>query len=65
VKGFVRLEGKKSLVDCVGADLKIEPYGGQMENVNRLTAMAGPGMPMEKSVRKAAEWYPDLIESIE
>lgn len=65
VKGFVRLEGKISLVDCVGADLKIEPYAGQMENINRLTAMAGPGMPMGKSVRKAAEWYPDLIESIE
>jgi len=65
VKGFACLEGKTSLVDCVGADLKISPYGGKPSGCNRLTAMAGPGMPMEKSVRMAAEWYPGLIEKIE
>ncbi len=65
VKGFVCLEGKTSLVDCVGADLKITPYGEKVENCNYLTAMAGPGMPMQTSLQKAVEWYPELILSIE
>lgn len=65
VKGFVCLEGKTALVDCVGANLKITPYGEKIKNCNYLTAMAGPGMPMQKSIQKAAEWYPDLIEKIE
>lgn len=65
VKGFVCLEGQTFLVDCVGADLKISPYAGKPDVCNHITAMSGPGMPMQKSIRKAAEWYPDLIESVE
>ncbi len=65
VKGFTCLEGKTALVDCVGADLKISPYAGKTEHCNHIVALAGPGMPMEKSIRQAAKWYPDLIERIE
>ena len=65
VKGFVCLEGRQMLVDCVGAELKISPYEGDVTNCNRIVAMAGPGLPMDNSVHRAAEWYPEFIESIE
>ncbi len=65
VKGFVRLEGRTALVDCVGARVQILPYEGEAQHVNTLVAMAGGAMPMEAGVRKAAEWYPQHIEAIE
>ena len=61
IKGFVNLEGKNMLVDCVGADVKMTPYQGAMPNVNHITALAGQGLTMEDSMKRAAGWYPDLI----
>jgi len=65
IKGFVCLEGQTSLVDSVGAHMSIEPYQGEAMHCNRIVALAGMGMPMEKSIRQAAEWYPQCIEKIE
>ncbi len=65
IKGFVCLEGQLSLVDCVGAHLSIELYQGKAEHCNRIVALAGPGMPMENSIRNAAQFYPQHIEKIE
>jgi G3E family GTPase len=65
IKGFVCLEGKLSLVDCVGAHMSISPYQGKADHCNRIVALAGAGMPMEKSIRQAAQWYPQHIEKIE
>ncbi len=65
IKGFVCLEGKTALVDCVGASLIVTPYEGKAVNCNSIVAMAGPGMVMEASIRKAAEWYSEHVESIE
>ncbi len=62
IKGFVELEGRTMLVDCVGADVKMTPYQGSMPHINRLTALAGRGLKMEDSVARAAGWYPDLID---
>ncbi len=65
IKGFVCLEARTALVDCVGMKLLVTPYEGEPERCNVLVALAGSGMPMERSVRKAAEWYPGLVESVE
>lgn len=65
IKGFVCLEGRTALVDCVGASLVITPHEAQPERCNRLTAMAGQGMAMEASLAKAAEWYKDYVISVE
>lgn len=65
VKGFVRLEGKIYLTDCVGNMFKAEPYDGAVENINVLTALSGNGLPIKKSIREAEKWYPDDIEKIE
>ena len=64
IKGFVCLEGKTALVDCVGASLIISPYQGQNSHCNSIVAMAGPGMAMEAAIRKASEWYPECVQSI-
>lgn len=66
VKGFVRCQGEAYLVDCVGERLSVEPYalhGG--EPVNQVVALAGPGMPLTRSLNTAAEWYREFIESVE
>ena len=65
IKGFVCLEGRIALVDCVGANLAVTPYEGKSVRCNRIVALAGQGMAMEASIKKAAEWYPDLVERIE
>ena len=64
VKGFVSLEGGTVLVDCVGAKLHVTPFGGEAPRVGVLVAMAGAGMGMERSLRKAAQWYPDLVDAV-
>ena len=64
VKGFVSLEGSTVLVDCVGAKLHVTPFGGEVPGGNVLVAMAGAGMMMERSLRKAVQWYPELVEKI-
>lgn len=67
VKGFVELAGAPFLVDCVGAMAAVKPYTGAVpENGrNRLVVLAGPAMPMQKSLEKAAEWYKSQIISVE
>ena len=65
IKGFVCLEGRTALVDCVGASLKIMPHEAAPARCNRLTAMAGQGMEMEAALGKAVEWYQDYVESME
>lgn len=65
IKGFVCLEARTALVDCVGMKLLVTPYEGEPKRCNVLVALAGSGMPMERSVRKAAEWYPGLVASVE
>jgi len=65
VKGFVMLENKLSLVDCVGEKISITPYSGEAAQPNRIVALAGAGMPMEQKVREAAKNYSEYIEAIE
>lgn len=64
VKGFACLKGGTVLVDCVGAKLQVTPFGGTVSHVNVLTAMAGAGMSMSRSVQNAAAWYPELVEAV-
>lgn len=65
VKGFVFLEGRPALIDCVGAEIAIRQYNSSVKSCNRVVALAGQEMPMEKSLKKASECYPQYILSIE
>lgn len=66
IKGFVCLEGKTWLVDCVGALIKITPYSASVpETCNKITALAGQGMSLKKSIAKAVEWYRPYVLGVE
>jgi len=66
IKGFVCLENKTSFVDCVGSLVQITPYpAAAPEKCNILTALAGQGMSLKKSIEKAVEWYQPYIIGVE
>ena len=62
VKGFVELETKVYLVDCVGNLFKAAPYAGEVRGLNELVVLSGNGLPTVKSIKEAIKWYPDNIE---
>lgn len=66
VKGFVFLENQSFLVDCVGSLVKITPYSiTASEKYNKITALAGQGMSLKKSIMQAVEWYRPYILAVE
>ena len=66
IKGFVCLENSTWFVDCVGALIKITPYSlSAPETCNKITALAGQGMSLKKSIAKAVEWYHPYILDVE
>lgn len=65
VKGFVRIEGKIWLLDCVGSMFKMEPYDKEPENINDIIALSGQGMDTRRSIRRAAHLYPEQVLSVE
>lgn len=62
VKGFVELESKVYLVDCVGNLFKAVPYAGEVRGLNELVVLSGNGLPTARSIKEAIKWYPDNIE---
>ncbi len=64
VKGFVEADGEIYLVDCVGSIYKAEKFEGKPEHINDLVVLSGNGLPVRKSLRKAMEWYPEIVEEI-
>lgn len=62
IKGFVNLEGRTYLVDCVGNIFKAEPYKGEASSVNKVVVLSGSGLPTRKSIKEAIKWYPDDIK---
>lgn len=66
VKGFARLSGENYLVDCVGAMVSVTPYAGVVpeDSENKIVVLAGTGMPMQKSLESAAQWYKEKIIEI-
>lgn len=61
VKGFVELESKIYLVDCVGNMFKTVPYAEAVRGLNELVVLSGNGLPAAKSIREAIKWYPNNI----
>jgi len=66
IKGFVDLENKTWFVDCVGSLVQISPYSlSSPEKCNKITALAGQGMSLKKSIAIAVEWYQPYILGVE
>jgi len=66
VKGFVILGDACWLADCTGAMISVAPWSGECPpGAGTLVALAGKGMNLREAVKKAAEWYPGMIDGVE
>ena len=60
VKGFVRTTEGLVLADCVGNVVSVEPYAEQNvppDRIGWLNILSGAGMPIQKALKNACEWY--------
>jgi G3E family GTPase len=66
VKGIIALCDGIFQADCIGSLVQLQPYDGPLpQGGNQLTALAGAGMQLQKSIHKAREWYPELVTKVE
>ena len=66
IKGFIRTGGWIYLVNAVGNMLEISRYDkGDLEKENLLVVLSGAGMPVKRAIKKAMEWYPEVVEKVE
>ncbi len=66
VKGILTLADGVFQADGIGGAIQIQHYDGPLpKGGNQLTALSGAKMALHKSIRKAREWYPDLVTKVE
>lgn len=66
IKGFVYVQREWYLINCVGNLFKAEKCSEKSENQkNLLVVLSGYGLPVKKALKKAMEWYPEVVESME
>ena len=63
IKGFVRLEQKNYLVDCVGNIIRLEPVENTT-NVGEIVILSGSNMSIKQSLDLAVSWYCNDIVSL-
>ena len=61
MKGFLKLSDGSYIADCVGTDIRVTPYAGQIEHANQLTLLAGEGMPLRQAIRQLVQEFSDLV----
>ncbi|MGI6254370.1 MAG: CobW family GTP-binding protein [Acutalibacter sp.] len=64
IKGVAVLEGQRMLVDCVGPLVRVAPTEAALDCENQLVLLAGQGMSLRKTVKRALQWYPNLMEEV-
>ncbi len=64
VKGFVKIENKIYLANCVGGYVEVLLYEGSHSNLNNLVALAGTGMSLRKTFKEAQEIYKTQIMEV-
>lgn len=66
IKGFVYVQREWYLINCVGNLFKAEKCKGKREKQkNLLVVLSGYGLPIKQALRKAMEWYPEVVKSME
>ncbi len=63
IKGFVNLLEGSHLVDCVGPACNLTACPQELAD-DVLVMLAGPGMPLRKSLKAAQAWYPEQVMEI-
>ena len=61
IKGFLELADGSFVADCVGTDIRVTQYAGQIEQANQLTLLAGEGMPLRHTIRQLLQEFSDLV----
>lgn len=61
IKGFVMLQDKKYLVNCVGPSIEITETFTNSNSNGSLVLLAGPGMQLRKAIQEAIKWYPQFL----
>lgn len=61
IKGFVHLKEGWYLINCVGNMFQAEHCEKKEEKKNLLVVLAGYGLPVGKAIKKAMDWYPDVV----
>lgn len=61
VKGFVEIEGKTMLVDCVSNIVKVTPFTGEVDAINTIVVLSGGKMDTQKQINNAINWYKEHI----
>ncbi|NLB38894.1 MAG: GTP-binding protein [Clostridiales bacterium] len=64
VKGFVTLKDGAFLVDCVGAYVQLVPQEGSVHGDNALNVLAGPGLPMRRSLKDAVGLFSEYVTEV-
>lgn len=65
VKGFVKRGEEIYFISCVGSMYQEEVFHGKAEHVDELVVLSGNGLPALKSMKKAMQWYPDVVKEWE
>lgn len=65
IRGFVPLSGEMYLADCVGPQVRLEPWQGEALNPGRLTVLFDGALPAPKSLWAAMTWYPECHVAVE
>lgn len=65
IRGFVSLSGELYLADCVGPQVRLEPWQGEALNPGRLTVLFDGALPAPKSLWAAMTWYPECHVAVE
>lgn len=65
IRGFAPLSGEMYLADCVGPQVRLEPWQGEALNPGRLTVLFDGVLPAPKSLLAAMTWYPECHVSVE
>ncbi len=64
IKGIVQLQDGTFLADCVGAYVQLLPHAGEPTEGNILNVLAGPGLPMRRSLKDAISLFPDDVTEV-
>lgn len=63
VKGFIKTTDGMYLADCAGNVVNLVPYNKELpeEKIGYLVILSGTGMPVQKSVKNAVNWYEKYV----
>lgn len=61
IKGFLELSDGRFVADCVGTDIRVTRYAGQIEHANQLTLLAGNGIPLRHAIRQLLQEFSDSV----